>query len=104
MLSSAETPKPKLTADPNWKEFFPNEKITLMCGFDGSSDGWSFEWFKDGISVNKNPSLQITAKPTDSGQYTCNGKLNDRSVVTQQSDAFQLNVKSKLSPVSYSGL
>ncbi|KAI7794616.1 putative titin-like [Triplophysa rosa] len=90
-LQVNETPRPKLTADPNWTEFFPNETITLTCGFDGNSDGWSFEWLKINETLKTSSTLTITAKPSDSGRYSCKGKL--RSVVSQQSDAFQLNVK-----------
>ncbi|XP_056588693.1 obscurin-like isoform X2 [Triplophysa dalaica] len=92
-LQVNETPRPKLTADPNWTEFFPNETITLTCGFDGNSDGWSFEWLKMNEKIKTSSTLTITAKPSDSGQYSCKGKL--RSVVTQQSDAFPLRVHDK---------
>nr|XP_055044985.1 hemicentin-1-like isoform X2 [Misgurnus anguillicaudatus] len=89
-----DVPIPKLTADPTWTEFFPNEQITMQCGFGSSSDGWSFEWTKNGKPINTNPTLTITAKSSsDSGQYACKGKLNGRSVITQQSNVFQLNVK-----------
>ncbi|XP_073669070.1 Fc receptor-like protein 5 [Paramisgurnus dabryanus] len=89
-----DIPIPKLTVDPTWKEFFPNEQITMQCGFGSSSDGWSFEWTKNGKQIITNPTLTIIAKSSsDSGQYACKGKRNGRSVVTQQSDVFQLNVK-----------
>ncbi|XP_073731039.1 Fc receptor-like protein 5 isoform X2 [Misgurnus anguillicaudatus] len=89
-----DVPIPKLTANPTWTEFFPNEHITMQCGFGSSSDGWSFEWTKNGKPINTNPTLTITAKSSsDSGQYACKGKLNGRSVITQQSNVFQLNVK-----------
>ncbi|XP_065142438.1 Fc receptor-like protein 5 [Paramisgurnus dabryanus] len=88
-----DVPIPKLTADPTWTDFFPNEQITMHCGFVSSSDGWSFEWTKNGKTIKTNPTLTITAKSSDSGQYSCKGKLNGRSVVTQQSNVFQLNVR-----------
>ncbi|XP_073731042.1 hemicentin-1 isoform X2 [Misgurnus anguillicaudatus] len=92
-LNVTETPIPKLTADPTWKEFFPNEQITMQCGFESSSDGWSFEWTKNGTQINTNPTLTITAiSSSNSGQYACKGKLNGRSVITQQSNVFQLNI------------
>ncbi|XP_065141241.1 Fc receptor-like protein 5 [Paramisgurnus dabryanus] len=92
-LNIRETPIPKLTSNPTWTEFFPNEQITMQCGFGSSSDGWSFEWTKKGKTIKTNPTLTITAKSSDSGEYACKGKLNGRSVVTQQSDVFQLNVR-----------
>ncbi|XP_051962374.1 Fc receptor-like protein 5 isoform X2 [Xyrauchen texanus] len=93
-LNITETPKPKLTVDPTWTEFFPSEKITLKCGFDGGSSGWSFQWIKDGHSFD-NPDSQpkiITVNLTDSGQYTCKGILYNRPVNTQESNAFLLKV------------
>nr|XP_055044998.1 hemicentin-1-like isoform X5 [Misgurnus anguillicaudatus] len=98
-LKVKEIPTPKLTANPTWTEFFPNEKITMQCGFGSSTDGWSFEWTKNGTQINTNPTPTLTITATnssDSGQYACKGKLNGRSVVTQQSDVFQLNVKDLL--------
>ncbi|XP_073669163.1 putative high affinity immunoglobulin gamma Fc receptor IC [Paramisgurnus dabryanus] len=93
-LNIKETPLPKLTANPTWKEFFPNEQITMQCEFGSSSNGWSFEWTKNGELITINPTLTITAKSSsDSGQYACKGKLNGRSVTTTQSNVFQLNVK-----------
>nr|XP_055044995.1 titin-like isoform X2 [Misgurnus anguillicaudatus] len=93
-LKVKEIPTPKLTADPTWTEFFPNEQITMQCGFGSSTDGWSFEWTKNGTQINTNPTLTITAiSSSNSGQYACKGKLNGRSVITQQSNVFQLNVK-----------
>nr|XP_055044990.1 B-cell receptor CD22-like isoform X1 [Misgurnus anguillicaudatus] len=93
-LNVKEIPIPKLTANPTWTEFFPNEQITMQCGFGSNSDGWSFEWTKKGKPIKTNPTLNITAKSSsDSGQYACKGKLNGRSVITQQSNVFQLNVR-----------
>ncbi|KTG36504.1 hypothetical protein cypCar_00027806, partial [Cyprinus carpio] len=88
-----DPPKAKLTMDPKWTEFFPNENINLQCEIEGGSSGWTFQWMKDTWTSENNSVLAITLKHSDSGKYSCKGKLKNRQVTTQQSNAFQLNVK-----------
>uniref|UniRef100_A0A8C2BUH5 Ig-like domain-containing protein n=1 Tax=Cyprinus carpio TaxID=7962 RepID=A0A8C2BUH5_CYPCA len=92
-LTLKDPPKAKLTMDPKWTEFFPNENINLQCEIEGGSSGWTFQWMKDTWTSENNSVLAITLKHSDSGKYSCKGKLKNRQVTTQQSNAFQLNVK-----------
>ncbi|XP_073669069.1 Fc receptor-like protein 5 isoform X2 [Paramisgurnus dabryanus] len=91
-------PTPKLTLEPKWTEIYPSEKVTLSCEIQGSSDTWTYRWFKNNEDLGEtNPTLTITAKSSsDSGEYACKGKINGRSVITQQSNVFQLNVRDPL--------
>ncbi|XP_052396777.1 titin isoform X29 [Carassius gibelio] len=92
-LTLQDPPKAKLTVDPKWTEFFPSENIELKCEIEGGSSGWTFEWIKDTWTSEGDSVRAITVKHPDSGKYSCRGKLKNRQVTTQQSNAFQLNVK-----------
>ncbi len=81
--------------DPDWTEFFPNDKVNLQCEIEGGSSSWTFMWIKDSLTSEKNSVQTITVKHSDSGEYSCRGKLSDRQVTTQQSNTFQLNVRGK---------
>lgn len=81
--------------DPDWTEFFPNEKVNLQCEIEGGSSGWTFLLIKDNRISENNSVRAITVKHSDSGEYSCRGKLSDRQVTTQQSNTFKLNVRGK---------
>ncbi|RXN05480.1 myosin-binding H-like protein [Labeo rohita] len=88
-------PKAKLTVDSKWTEFFPNEVVTLQCEIEGGSSGWTFQWKRDAWIYKETENtrvLPITVKHSESGEYSCAGKLND-TVTSQQSNTFMLNVR-----------
>ncbi|XP_048033620.1 titin-like isoform X6 [Megalobrama amblycephala] len=96
-----EPPQPKLSIESEWKTFYPSEKVTLRCSIDGGSNGWGYEWFKNGaqlsvyedISFSGNTLSISSAKLSHSGQYTCRGKHMKRTpVTTGQAEALQLDI------------
>ncbi|XP_039545769.1 basement membrane-specific heparan sulfate proteoglycan core protein-like [Pimephales promelas] len=100
-LNIREPPQPKLSIGSQWKNFYPNEKVTLKCSIDGDSNEWAYEWFKDGtpLSANKDFSFSgntlsiSSAKASQSGQYSCRGKhLKRTPVTTKQADALKLHI------------
>ncbi|XP_073679755.1 Fc receptor-like protein 5 [Garra rufa] len=91
-LTLTDPPKAKLTVNPIWKEFFPNEEVNLQCQIEGGSSGWTFHWTRNEWTLEINGDLKITVQQTNSGEYSCKGQLNGRQVTSQPSNTFQLNV------------
>ncbi|KAA0706811.1 Myosin-binding protein C, cardiac-type [Triplophysa tibetana] len=93
-------PTAKLTLEPALAVFYPSEKFTLKCEIEGSSDDWSYKWYKNkGDLQESKPSLEIqSTSKEDSGEYTCQGFIKGR-VTTQMSSAVALQVKARSSAV-----
>ncbi|XP_043080653.1 titin-like isoform X1 [Puntigrus tetrazona] len=92
-LTLKDPPKAQLTVNPEWTEYFVTEKINLRCKIEDGSSGWIFEWIKDSWTSEKDDVQTLNVKHSDSGEYSCRGKLSNRQVTTQQSNTFQLKVK-----------
>ncbi|XP_050952868.1 titin isoform X3 [Labeo rohita] len=95
-------PQPKLSIESKWKVFYPTEKVTLNCSIDEDSNEWDYEWFRNGVQLNKDEDISSSgntlsissAKASHSGQYTCRGKhLMRTSVTTNQTEAVHLHIQ-----------
>ncbi|XP_059383280.1 carcinoembryonic antigen-related cell adhesion molecule 5-like isoform X2 [Carassius carassius] len=94
-LTIIEPPKPELSIIPQWKTFYPTEKLTLKCSVTEDSDKWSYEWFRNGDPLHSSGNtLSISSVKADhAGQYTCRGKHQTRTpVTTGEAEALQLHV------------
>uniref|UniRef100_A0A8C1GBF8 Titin-like n=1 Tax=Cyprinus carpio TaxID=7962 RepID=A0A8C1GBF8_CYPCA len=102
-LTVRELPKPELSITPEWKTFYPTEKLTLKCSVKEDSDKWGYEWFRNGAPLPKDKDKDISfpgntlsissAKAVHSGQYTCRGRhLKRTPVTTGETGAVQLLV------------
>ncbi|KAL1249651.1 hypothetical protein QQF64_020656 [Cirrhinus molitorella] len=91
--STDDPPTAKLTVNPERTYFFAGEKVNMQCEIDSDSSGWTFYWTRDTWTSENNSALSITVKPTDSGEYSCSGKISGRQVASLQSNTFQLNVR-----------
>ncbi|KTF85245.1 hypothetical protein cypCar_00042318, partial [Cyprinus carpio] len=105
-LTVRELPKPELSITPEWKTFYPTEKLTLKCSVKEDSDKWGYEWFRNGAPLPKDKDKDISfpgntlsissAKAVHSGQYTCRGRhLKRTPVTTGETGAVQLLVYGK---------
>ncbi|XP_016352995.1 titin-like [Sinocyclocheilus anshuiensis] len=61
-LTLEDPPKAKLTVNPDWTEFFPNEKVNLQCEIEGGSSGWTFQWMRDSWTSEDSSVLAITIR------------------------------------------
>ncbi|XP_050952882.1 basement membrane-specific heparan sulfate proteoglycan core protein isoform X16 [Labeo rohita] len=102
LLRVKELPQPKLSIESKWKVFYPTEKVTLNCSIDEDSNEWDYEWFRNGVQLNKDEDISSSgntlsissAKASHSGQYTCRGKhLMRTSVTTNQTEAVHLHIQ-----------
>uniref|UniRef100_A0A673HYR4 Ig-like domain-containing protein n=1 Tax=Sinocyclocheilus rhinocerous TaxID=307959 RepID=A0A673HYR4_9TELE len=81
---------------------FTEETVNLKCEIESCSN-WRYEWYKDGTkvsedyTVNGNTLTIERSETSDSGQYTCKGHIDRRSVSSQSSSAVSLSVKGELS-------
>ncbi|XP_038831545.1 basement membrane-specific heparan sulfate proteoglycan core protein-like [Salvelinus namaycush] len=89
-----ERPIAVLTLQPNWKQIFIGETVTMRCDIQGGGDSdWQYEWHNNTKSVysNKKPEYRISPVYTaNSGSYTCQGVKGIKR--SETSDAVQLTV------------
>ncbi|XP_041656198.1 hemicentin-1 isoform X2 [Cheilinus undulatus] len=99
-LLVSEIPVPTLKLETPWLDVFPSETVKLSCGMlDGSSD-WTYTWYKDDKMVNdtvsfdnrRRTTLTITASDLHRGQYSCDGKIEGRSVLSRPSSGLRLSI------------
>ncbi|KAM9717466.1 B-cell receptor CD22-like [Menidia menidia] len=71
---AADRPAASLEAD---RRIIPaGGSVTLTCSVEDGSDGWSFDWFKNGVSVYLEAQPKTDNKVltvSDGGKYTCRG-------------------------------
>ncbi|XP_051517785.1 putative high affinity immunoglobulin gamma Fc receptor IB [Myxocyprinus asiaticus] len=87
-------PTAKLTLVSEWSEVYQSEKVSLQCEIQGSSEAWSYKWYKNGATLQESKpqfNIQSTTK-IDSGDYSCQGSLQGR-VTTEHSTVVTLTVK-----------
>ncbi|XP_045913321.1 carcinoembryonic antigen-related cell adhesion molecule 5-like isoform X1 [Micropterus dolomieu] len=100
-LNIIDIPVPSLKLMTPWLDVFPSESVKFRCGMDGSSDSWTYSWYKDGkelqadvVSFDKDrTTLSISsALAKQHGHYSCSGKLKSRSVSSKHSSGLTLDV------------
>uniref|UniRef100_A0A8D0CLJ2 Ig-like domain-containing protein n=1 Tax=Scleropages formosus TaxID=113540 RepID=A0A8D0CLJ2_SCLFO len=78
---------------------FPSEKVTLRCDLQGSSGQWDYRWSKDGQELpNRNgDTLTIhSAIQSDTGQYSCKGWYEIRTIFSDKSNDVSFNVSGSI--------
>ncbi|XP_055757040.1 carcinoembryonic antigen-related cell adhesion molecule 5-like [Salvelinus fontinalis] len=89
-----ERPVAVLTLQPNWKQIFIGETVTMRCDIQGGGDSdWQYEWHNNRKLVysNKKPEYRISPVYTsNSGSYTCQGVKGNN--ISKTSDAVKLTV------------
>ncbi|XP_040927567.1 B-cell receptor CD22 isoform X2 [Betta splendens] len=104
-------PVPLLKNTTRWLDVFPTEKVKLTCEITNSSE-WTFTWFHNGTEIPPSDShltlsseksvLTITAGPTYSGQYNCQGVHKTKSnIKTQHSNSLKVTVHEHPSSLLY---
>ncbi|XP_073669821.1 high affinity immunoglobulin gamma Fc receptor I-like [Paramisgurnus dabryanus] len=98
-INVTESPKPVVSVDPD-KQLFRGETVTLRCDIQDTGDTeWTYSWTVKKTN-NRNIITQCNTQeckinniqPTDSGKYTCRGKIREQN--TEMSDAVTLTVSS----------
>ncbi|XP_017270631.1 basement membrane-specific heparan sulfate proteoglycan core protein isoform X2 [Kryptolebias marmoratus] len=100
-LQVSEIPVPKLNNVTQWLDLFPTETAKLRCQMQGS-DMWTFTWYRNTREVKADDTVNIenngktlsikSASASHRGNYTCSGKLTDRSVGSNKSSKLMLHV------------
>ncbi|XP_065108591.1 Fc receptor-like protein 5 [Paramisgurnus dabryanus] len=98
-INVKESPKPVVCVDPD-KQLFRGETVTLRCDIQDTGDTeWTYSWTVKKTN-NRNIITQCNTQEckinniqqTDSGKYTCRGKIREQ--YTKMSDSVTLTVSS----------
>ncbi|XP_035512107.1 hemicentin-1-like [Morone saxatilis] len=97
-----EIPAPDVTQETPWLDVFPHEIVKFSCKIKGGLH-WIYTWYKDGQELVDNVSFDsnratlsiISASTVHAGQYTCMGRVKDRSVNSRSSSGLTLTVYEK---------
>ncbi|MBN3316746.1 FCRL5 protein, partial [Atractosteus spatula] len=99
-LQLTSIPKPVLSLETAWTEFYTGEIIFLKCCI--NSTEWTYDWYRDGQKLavdksdfNSNKGNRYTipfASQSNKGSYTCRGQHNRRSLHSETSNAVTLEV------------
>ncbi|GLD46134.1 titin-like isoform X2 [Lates japonicus] len=94
-------PQPFLKQETPWLDVFPTEGVKLSCEMKGSS-GWMYTWSKDKQRVVADDTVSfgqdgatlsiLSASAKHKGKYTCEGRLQGRSVSSRPSFELSLTV------------
>lgn len=100
MFPSSEIPVPSLKLLTPWLDVFPSESVHMSCGMNDSSD-WTYTWYKDDERVRTESFFAVDSRGSlfmnstsavCSGEYSCKGHLNSRSVSSKSSSGLLLTV------------
>ncbi|KAG5835285.1 hypothetical protein ANANG_G00242240, partial [Anguilla anguilla] len=86
-----------LSLNPEWRKFYPTEKVTLKCEIQTHQTEWSYLWYRDGASMNSVPyrGNEYTIPALDQPhrrRYSCRGRIPGGAVYTETSNDVTLTV------------
>nr|XP_055037529.1 carcinoembryonic antigen-related cell adhesion molecule 5-like [Misgurnus anguillicaudatus] len=102
-INVTENLKPVVSVDPD-TQLFRGETVTLRCDIQDTRDTeWTYSWTVEKTN-NRNIIAQCNTQEckinniqqTDSGKYTCRGKIREHN--TEMSDSVTLTVSSEIKP------
>ncbi|XP_077585900.1 hemicentin-1 [Stigmatopora nigra] len=106
-----EIPLPSLWLNSLWPDVFPTESVTLRCAMADNS-GWTYTWRRDNQAIAGDDTISIgpdgatlsigSASLSHRGLYSCMGKLNSRSVISNFTSGLKVNVYEKIPTPSLS--
>ncbi|CAI5647596.1 unnamed protein product [Oreochromis niloticus] len=86
-------PKPSMTQQPDAKKLYVGENVSFECKVE-NSDGWSYDWYKDGASIltNSNSLKMERLDLSKEGVYKCKAKRDKTGFNTEFSDQRTLQI------------
>ncbi|XP_062850441.1 obscurin-like isoform X2 [Trichomycterus rosablanca] len=96
-ITVKERPKAVLNLLPDGR-IFSEEKVTLTCEIQDTSEDWKYNWFKYDhklSSAGENREYSFTATEQDSGRYTCSGQSKIHSQSSEISNTVTLTVSER---------